>query len=178
MSQIDLDSEKVIIEMRKELDFEKFKAEIVQSFNENQEIVLATSSKNRVTSRTISFANDGLELYFWSWIHNKKIEQIKENPNVALTLHKIQYEGEAEILGKPLDEKNIEYLDLFYKKFSEMYVDIFSKIQEMILVKIYPKTIVKFEKIHDRFHLQKMNIKDKSVFQMRLEDKNHPEFPY
>ena len=178
MSQIDLDSEKAIIEMRKELDFKKFEFEIIQIFNENQEIVLATSNKDRVTSRTISFANDGLEIYFWSWIHNKKVVQIKENPNVALTLHKIQFEGEAEILGKPLDEKNIEYLDLFYKKFSEMYVDIFSKIPEMILIRIYPKAIVKFEKIHDRFHLQKMDIKYKKVYQMRIEDKNHPEFPY
>lgn len=178
MNQKDLDSEEAIIRMRKELDYKKFKDEIIQIFNENQEIVLATSSKNRVTSRTISFANDGLEIYFWSWIHNKKVAQIKENTNVALTLHKIQYEGEAEILGKPLDENNIEYLDLFYKKFSEMYVDIFSKIPEMILVKIYPTTIVKFEKICDRFHLQKMDIKNKNVYQMRLEDENHPEFPY
>jgi len=178
MNQVDLDSEEAIIGMRKELDFEKFKNEIIQIFKENQEIVLATSSNDRVTSRTISFANDGLEIYFWSWIHNKKVVQIKENPNVALTLHKIQYEGEAEILGKPLDEKNIEYLDLFYKKFSEMYVDVFSKIPEMILIKIHPKTIVKFEKIYDRFHLQKMDIKNKKVYQMRLEDKNHPEFPY
>ncbi len=178
MSQNDLDSEKAILEMRKELDYEIFRDEIIQFFDENQEIVLATSSKDRVTSRTISFANDGLEIYFWSWEHNKKVEQIKENPKVSLTLHKVQYEGEAEILGKPLDKKNIVHLDLFYKKFSEMYVDIFSKIPEMVLIKIYPKAIVKFEKIHDRFHLQKMDIKNKRVFQMRIEDKIHPEFPY
>ena len=178
MSHTDLDSEEVIINMRKELNYDLFKDEIVQIFTANQEIVLATSSNNRVTSRTVSFANDGLEIFFWSWEHNKKIEQIKDNPKVALTLYNIQYEGEAEILGKPLDKRNESYIALFYKKFSKAYVETFSKIPGMVLVRIVPITIMKFERIQNRFHLQKMDAKAKKVFQMRIEDKYHSEFPY
>ncbi len=177
MSQKDLDTEESIIKMRKELDFGTFKDEIIHIFDENREIVLATSSKDRVTARTVTFANDGLEILFWSWDNNKKIAQIKENPRVALTLKNVQYEGEAEILGKPSDKENKAFLDLFERKLAKAFVDAFSKIPEMVLVKICPKSIVKFETIKSRFYFQKMDIKNRRVFQMRVEDKNHPAFP-
>jgi len=90
----------------------------------------------------------------------------------------MQYEGEAEILGKPLDKKNKAFLNLFDRKLAKAFVDTFSKIPEMVLVKICPKTIVKFETINSRFYFQKMDIKNRRVFQMRIEDKNHPAFPY
>jgi len=54
----------------------------------------------------------------------------------------MQYEGEAEILGKPLDKKNKAFLNLFDRKLAKAFVDTFSKIPEMVLVKICPKTIV------------------------------------
>lgn len=178
MNQKNLDTEETITKMRKELDFGTFKDEIIQIFDENREIVLATSSKDRVTARTVTYANDELEILFWSWDSNKKIAQIKENPKVALTLKNVQYEGEAEILGKPLDKKNKVFLNLFERKLSKAFVDTFSKIPEMVLVKICPKTLVKFETINSRFYFQKMDIKNRRVFQMRIEDKNNPAFPY
>lgn len=73
MSQSDLDTKKAIIEMKKELDFEKFKNEIIQIFNENQEIVLATSSKNPVTSRIISFRLFLHQTISWSNLDGEKL---------------------------------------------------------------------------------------------------------
>ena len=67
---------------------------------------------------------------------------------------------------------------MFDRKLAEAFVDPFSKIPEMVLVKICPKSIVEFETINNGFYLQKMDIKNRRVFQMRIEDKNNPEFPY
>ncbi len=97
---------------------------------------------------------------------------------MVLTLKNVQYEGEAEILGKPLDKENKAFLKLFDRKLSKAFVDTFSKIPEIVLVKICPKLIVKFETINSRFYFQKMDIKSRRVFQIRVKDKKHPVFPY
>lgn len=178
MTKEDIDSEEVIIKMREELDFNEFKTQIINTFNENRHIVLATSANNRVSNRTVSFANDDLVIYIISWDHNLKINQIKENPHVALCLNNIQIEGRAELIKRPIDDKSNEIQNIYRKKFSERYVNTFFKIPELITIKIVPTRIVKFENLHNRFFLQHMNFKNESVHQMRNEDRNNPEFPY
>ena len=91
----DLDSEETILGMRKELDFEKLRKEIELMLTNGRHIVLATSSDDRITARTVSFGNDGFNIYFMSWDHNKKIRQLKKNSRVALCMDNLQIEGEA-----------------------------------------------------------------------------------
>ena len=171
-------NEETITSMRTELDYEKFKAEIIQKLDENKTIVLATSSNDRVTSRTVWFGNDGLDIYFVSWKHNKKILQIKENPKVALTLGRIQFEGEAEFCGHPFDEKNKRYLDSFYKKIPKKSIDKVAKVPEVVMVKIILNAIASITSVNQRYHLRKMDFEKKIVYQMRIDDENHPDFPY
>lgn len=178
MSGSALDSEEAIIKMREEPDFEKIKSELLTLFVENKGIILATALNDRVTSRHVSFVNVDFDIYFFSWNHNKKIVQIKGNPNVALSLHNLQIEGKAELLGWVFDEKYKEISDLFRAKFSPIWLDRFSHNKELILVRISPERIVKFETLNKRFQLQNIDHKNKKVFQMRLEDKNHPKYPY
>ena len=80
-----------------ELDFENEIKEIIAFVEKNRNVTLATSLENRVTARTVQYINEGLDMYFTSWEFNKKIQQIKGNPNVALNLNHIQIEGVAEI---------------------------------------------------------------------------------
>ncbi len=174
----DLDSKETILGMRKKLNYGAIVGEIVEILNGNKDIVLATSFNDRVTARTVSFTNNDLIIYFMSWVHNKKIEQIKKNPKVALCLRNLQIEGEAQILGFSYEEKNKNNLEIFKKKFSEFWINTFSAIREMVTVKIVPNAIVKFENINKRFQLQVINVKNKTAFQMRLEDKDNPNFPY
>jgi general stress protein 26 len=174
----DLDSPEAIRKMRKDIDFDTLKNEIIEELNEKKEIVLSTAMGNRVTSRTVSFANDVLTIYFTSWEHNKKILQINVNPKVALTLDRIQIEGIAEILGR-VTENDFEYIKtIFLKKYSKKYIDTFFAKPEMVLVKIVPFKIVKFCNIDRRFHFQVLDLKEGNACQMRLEDKDHPKFPY
>lgn len=103
---------------------------------------------------------------------------MKGNPNIALCLNNVQIEGKAEFLGWAFDKKYNEIGDLFRAKFSSIWFDRFSHIKEMMLIKIAPVSVVKFENIYRRFQLQNIDIKNKKVYQMRLEDKNHPKYPY
>ena len=138
MSTEDLDSKQAIIGMRKELNYDDFYKEMVDFLNGEKEIILATSSNDRVTARTISFVNDGLIIYFFTWEHNKKIIQIKNNPNVALCLGAIQIEGDAEIIGQASNCMDEELYNLFVNKLSRRAVDTFANIPEMNCVKVIP----------------------------------------
>ena len=157
-------------------DYDIIMHEVQNIFTENREITLATSYTDRVTSRTVSFVNKDLRIYFISWEHNKKIQQIIKNPRVALTLLNIQIEGSAKVLGKPTDFQDVG--DLFRAKFSDRWFDAFSHIKEMVLVEIEIDYLVKFENINRRFHLQNIDLVNKVVHQMRLEDTDHPFYPY
>ena len=156
-------------------DFNTITDEIKQIFVDNREITLATSYNDRVTARTVSFVNKELNIYFLTWEHNKKITQITKNPNVALSLLNVQVEGEAKVLGRPMDFQEVG--DIFRAKFSDRWFDTFSGITEMVLVKIEVNRVVKFENINRRFHLQNVDLANQTVYQMRIEDKTNPNYP-
>jgi len=164
--------------MRKELPYNEITDEIVKILDENKEIVLATCLNDRVTARTVSFTNDGLTIYFMSWDHNKKVKQIERNPKVALCLNNLQIEGRAQVLGHMNEEKNAHILNFFKKKFSDLWISTFTRIKEMLLIKVNPSSITKFENINRRFFLQNVRIVRNESFQMRLEDKENPNYPY
>lgn len=178
MNEQDLDSKEAIIGMRKELSYNEMINDIVKILDENKEIILATSHNDRVTARTVSFTNDGLIIYFMSWDHNKKIRQIQKNPKIALCLNNLQIEGRAQILGYVNEEKNANILRIFKKKFSDLWISTFTRIKEMLMIKVNPTTLTKFENINRRFFLQTIKVVRKEAFQMRLEDKENPNFPY
>ena len=64
MSKENLDSEEAIKKMREEPDYDRIKSEVLTLLSDNRDLVLATSSKNRVTARTVSFTNKDLDIYF------------------------------------------------------------------------------------------------------------------
>ncbi|NHJ86947.1 MAG: hypothetical protein FK734_15905, partial [Asgard group archaeon] len=159
MNKQNKDSQEAILHARKELNFEEVKKEIIDILNESKQIVLSTSLNDRVTSRVMDFANDDLIIYFMSWDHNKKIKQITGNPQVALCLNNIQIEAKAEILGRLNEEKNSCFLDFHRRKFSEVYVKTFTNIPSIVLVRLTPIVITKFDNIDNRFHFTKLDIK-------------------
>ncbi len=164
--------------MREEPDFNRIRSEILTLLADNKDMVLATSLDNRVSARIVSFVNDDFTIYFFSWEHNKKIIQLRGNKNVAFNLRKLQIEGEAEVLGRANSEKFKAIGDLFRAKFSSKWYDSFSSVKEMVLVKVIPLRIVKFESAHRRFHIQNIDLTNSKVYQMRIEDKDNPHFPY
>ncbi|MCK5159740.1 MAG: pyridoxamine 5'-phosphate oxidase family protein [Candidatus Heimdallarchaeota archaeon] len=158
------------------LDFSEIRNEIIATLAKNRNISLATSLEDRVTTRNVQYINVDLDIYFTSWGFNKKIKQIEGNPNVALHQMGIQIEGVAEVLRWPLDEKTKKVEEKFaakYKWFSKL-----SGQREAVMVKITPKKLVIFKTIDGVFHLQNIDLGKKKVYQMKLRDKENPNYPY
>lgn len=159
-----------------ELDFTEIRNEIIATLAKNRNISLATSLNDRVTTRNVQYINVDLDIYFTSWGFNKKIKQIKGNPNVGLHQMGIQIEGLAEILRWPLDEKSKKVEEKFeakYKWFSKL-----SGKRDAVMVKITTKKLVNFKTIDGVFFLQNIDLENKKANQMRLTDKENPNYPY
>ncbi|NHK32976.1 MAG: hypothetical protein FK730_16635 [Asgard group archaeon] len=176
MNKENSDFQEDILKSRAELDFTKVKEDIIATLTEKRNISLATSLNTRVTIRNVQYINIDFDIYFTSWDFNKKIKQIEGNPNVGLNQMGIQIEGLAEIFRWPLDDELKKVEDKFsakYKWFSKL-----SGNRDAVLVKVTPKEIVLFKVIEGVFFLQNIDLNKKKVYQMRLVDKNHPNYPY
>ena len=152
-----------------DLDFLELKESIITFLEEKSTIILATSSNDRVTARSISFVNKGLEIFFVTWTHHTKSVQIRENANVALCISNLQVEGKATIRGPPFDPNNKEYLDL-YKKKHLRYYNKFAKQPETIIITIEPTLIVKLVNIKGDFYRDHLDIAKNNAYRLRIED--------
>lgn len=122
----------------KYLNFAEAEKEAIDYISKNKIMVLATSSKDRVTARMMSIVNDGLVIYFQTDIDFLKYQQIKENPNVALCIGNIQIEGHAKITGHPLENP---FFAERYRKIHEGSFKKYSHIKDNVLVEIQPKLV-------------------------------------
>lgn len=87
-----------------ELEYELVKKDFIESIKKNQDIVLSTCQRNIVTSRTVSFINNGFTFYILTSVNSNKCKQIAENENVSLCSGDLQMEGKARIIGHPMSE--------------------------------------------------------------------------
>ncbi|MGL4935865.1 MAG: pyridoxamine 5'-phosphate oxidase family protein [Cetobacterium sp.] len=111
---------------------------LFQGIGEAKKAVLSTSSNNRVTSRMMSFVIYERKFYCQTDKRFLKIEQISNNPKVSICIDNIQIEGIAQILGKPLENKN--FIVLFKKHFKNSYEN-YSFLENEILLEITPTFI-------------------------------------
>jgi general stress protein 26 len=161
-----------IEKIEKELDFENTKDKIVKFLEAHHAIVLATALDKRVTIRTVTYATKGLEVYFMSFGHHKKIKQIEKNSRVALCKDNVNIEGVAEILGSPLDETNRKYAEIYKKKLPRDYAG-FAHIPGMVMVKVTPKFIVSMVRIEKRLYLEHLDLGNKRAYLKKLQDETH-----
>jgi uncharacterized pyridoxamine 5'-phosphate oxidase family protein len=134
------------------------RADDVRRFLESKRaIVLATYADGRVTARTVSFVTKDLKIYFMSWDHNVKCRQIRSNPRVALCRDNVQIEGEAKILGSPVDQADQEVAGLLRTKYPEDYA-VYSGQPGMTVVEVVPRLIRLFRKEGDRFLLEELDV--------------------
>lgn len=68
--------------------------------------VLATSSSDRMTARSVSYIVLNSKIYFQTDKTFLKYKQIIKNPNAALCIDSVQIEGSAKIKEHPFDEEN------------------------------------------------------------------------
>ena len=114
---------------------EIFTEEIIRALETEETLTLATCAGNRVTIRPMSHICQGLAVYFQTDRNSLKMQQIKENPNVALCVGTYELEGTAAFAGKPLDAENTFFAQLYKIKFPHAYA-LYSALDEEILVKV------------------------------------------
>ncbi|MHA1444930.1 MAG: pyridoxamine 5'-phosphate oxidase family protein [Candidatus Hodarchaeales archaeon] len=154
---------------RQDLDFLELKESIITFLEGKNSIVLATSSNNRVTARSISFVNKGLEIFFVSWTHHIKSVQIRANENVALCIGGLQVEGKATLRGAPFDPNNKEYIDLYKEKHLQYYSK-FAKMPDTTIITIEPTLIIKLVNIKGDFYRDHLDLTNNIAYRLRIED--------
>jgi general stress protein 26 len=126
------------------IDFDELSNEIIQILEKEQLIVLATSSDNKVTARTMCHVNDGLDIYFGTSNNSTKYEQISNNPEVAFVVGNMQIEAVATICGHP--SKNPEYTKIYNAKFPHL-AGLYPPREDDVVIKCIPTkiTLYKFD---------------------------------
>lgn len=130
------------------LNFNEAEKETIDYISKNKIMVLATSSKDRVTARMMSIINDGMTIYFQTDTDFLKYRQIKENPNVALCIGNIQIEGVAKITCHSLE--NPFFVEV-YKKNHEGSFAKYSHLKDATIIEVQPKRVTywKYDEVTD-----------------------------
>jgi uncharacterized pyridoxamine 5'-phosphate oxidase family protein len=90
---------------------------------------------NYPTARSMSVIVFNEKIYFQTGVNLLKYKQIAENNKVALSFDNVQIEGTANIIGKPLDEKNKEIMVKYKKHFKPAYNN-YSHLEDEILIEV------------------------------------------
>jgi hypothetical protein len=150
------------------LDFNTISNEKLKALADVKEMVLSTSSDNRVTSRVVSTSCHGRKILFLSWGHHTKCAQIRANNKVALCHDRIQIEGIASIKGDPLDIKNEVYAVL-YKKQQPLYFEKFTKFKGMEIVEVEIKHITCWVKEESKYFLDHIDFEKEVAFRENVQ---------
>jgi uncharacterized pyridoxamine 5'-phosphate oxidase family protein len=132
-----------------EINYDILKDEAIQFLAAQKFLVLATSSDDRVTARTMWYVNKGLTIYFQTDRTSLKIKQIELNPNVALCGANVQIEGTAKIRNHPFDSSNKEFIELFKKK-NPLAFNTYSHLKNEIVIEVEPRLITFWKYINDK----------------------------
>lgn len=103
-------------------------------------MVLSTSCDDKVTSRPMSVVVCDGKFYFQTDKTFLKCRQLMKNPNASLCVNNYSITGVCRFIGKPLDEKNRFFLNLFKKYFYASY-KLYSHTDNEVLIEFTPKVI-------------------------------------
>ena len=121
----------------------EYSTEIEKVFNQLREagiIVLATSSHDITTARSMSYVQKDGKIYFQTESTMEKALQMRQNPNVALCQSNIAIKGTAVSRGRILSEANASVMDL-YQKWHKGSYDAYSHMEKGELYEITPTFI-------------------------------------
>jgi uncharacterized pyridoxamine 5'-phosphate oxidase family protein len=132
-----------------EINYDVLKDEAIQFLGAQKFLVLATSSNDRVTARTMGYVNKGLTIYFQTDRNFLKVKQIEKNPHVALCGANVQIEGIAKIRNHPFDPSNKEFIELFKKKHTLAF-NTYSHLKNEIVIEVESRLITFWKYIDDK----------------------------
>ncbi len=123
--------------------------EVIRALEQEKSLVLATCADNNVTIRPMTHINDGLTVLFQTGRDYLKVQQIRQNPNVAICVGTYQIEGVATEAGHPLAEGN-EYFAKTYKERHPGSFEHYSSLEEEIVIKVTVKRVRQWQYINGK----------------------------
>ena len=129
-------------------------------------MVFATCAGGRVTARNMSVIVFQNKVYFQTDIRMEKVQQIQQNPNVALCVDSFQIEGQARIAG-PWGE-NSEVLEEYLKVHKNSYLR-YENLQTEVLVEVTPTRIKKWEYIDNQPFVYELNLVKRTAVRQEYE---------
>lgn len=123
---------------------------ILEQLKTNRIMSLATTrSDGYPQATTVTYANDGLTLYFACDRHSQKVRNLRRSPKVSLTINKdtadwkkitgLSMGATAKVLARPADTKRA--LALLSHKFKEMKGLSEEDLAETAFVRVQPKVV-------------------------------------
>lgn len=85
----------------KELSFKEYSNQILSQIRDTKNIVLATCANNHATTRLVGHLIQGNTILFSTGSGSYKVEQIRQNPQVAFFLDGLNIEAIASVYGHP-----------------------------------------------------------------------------
>ena len=143
------------------LNFDSLAKECITFLEREQSITLATSLNDKVTARTMSHVNDGLDIYFQTGNTSEKFRQIESNRNIAFAAGNMQIEAFAEILGHP--SQNPLFTDLYKTKYPQYY-SLYSNSEDEVVIKAVPQKITFYKYIDGKPCKDRLDLKSKEAY--------------
>lgn len=123
-----------------EIEYTILEQESIRFLDDHKILILATSANDRVTARSMSCMNIGLNIYFQTDKRSIKYEQIKQNPQVALCAGNVQIEGMAKIGNHSLGYSNREFIELYKISHPDAFKT-YSHLENTVVIKVEPTLI-------------------------------------
>lgn len=102
--------------------FEKAKEVLTELFAKDCQFALATVKDNVPSLRYVDTFYDDGAFYVVTYGKSNKVEQLSENPSVALCdIRLVRFSGRAYNIGHPLEPKNAELREKLIKVFEPWY---------------------------------------------------------
>lgn len=116
------------------MEYNQLIEKILSVFNATKFCTLATSNKNGdISASQVCLINDGLTLYFQTDKSFEKIQNIKDNSNVAINCGAYYFKGKASIEGHPT--KNANFIKLIKEKHPETF-NHYTNLPNEVLIKV------------------------------------------
>lgn len=146
-----------------EFDFDALSNEYVEVLQEAKSMILATSSGDKVTARTISHVNDGLDIYFQTDDTSEKCGQIRCNPRIAFAAGNMQIEAFAEIAGHP--HYNPHFAELYKAKFP-CYYELYTYSENEVVIHSVPSKVTFYKYINRKPYRDILDLNLKKAYRV------------
>lgn len=116
------------------MEYEKLIKNILILLENTKYVVLATANKKGIVSASkMCIVNEGLTIYLQTDNRFEKVQNIKENKNVAINIDSVYFKGKAKKIGHPSENQ------IFVKKMKEKHIETYenyTNLPNQVLIEI------------------------------------------